>query len=88
MLWRISVFLALQLGGGLLGWFLGGVLGAALGVIGGGVAWFGVARPHEHIDDISVPLDGPGHDTHPEPEDDHSPEYAHTEESHVQVIHH
>jgi two-component system phosphate regulon sensor histidine kinase PhoR len=40
MLWRISVFLACQFGGGLLGWLIGGLHWAALGVIGGGVAWF------------------------------------------------
>jgi two-component system phosphate regulon sensor histidine kinase PhoR len=40
MLWRVSVFLACQFGGGLLGWLIGGLQGAALGVIGGGVAWF------------------------------------------------
>lgn len=40
MLWRISVFLLLQLGGGLLGAWLGGVRGAAAGIIAGGFAWF------------------------------------------------
>ncbi len=40
MLWRISVFLACQFGGALLGWWLGGLRGAALGVIAGGLAWF------------------------------------------------
>jgi hypothetical protein len=60
----------------------------ALMLIGGGVAWFGVARPHEHIDDIDQPLDGGhGHDAHPEPEDDHSPETAHTEDKHAPVHH-
>lgn len=29
-------------------------------LVGGGAAWFGVARPHENIDDINQPLDG-GH---------------------------
>ncbi len=52
-------------------------------LIGGGAAWFGVARPHENIDDIEKPLDAHGHDAHPEPEDDHSPETSHTKDAHA-----
>ena len=40
MLWRITIFLACQLGGAALGWWLGAERGAVLGIIAGGFAWF------------------------------------------------
>lgn len=63
------------------------VLGLLM-LIAGGAAWFGVERPFDKIDDISIPLGGHAPAAHAAPEADHSPETAHVEDAHAPVAQH